>query len=387
MADTVKEFDWQSPESYSPKKPDILNLTRQDAIITNNLVDPFAGGEPPRTSNKITGIRQIQAWENFFLDAALDSLAKSLGEVFDDGVKFFSAITGDMFTYLYNKKKPCDSGVTNYLFVPRVVIRSFEAIGYECIYISNPQIKANFRTVMNIIKASIDKGVPVLAWGMGNVTLSDGSRYDPLPEGCIIGGYDEGDILYVNLYPDGLPADENDYCTITNGLATTYGIFVAGERRDKPDMKNIYRDAVNMIPVFLTLPPTDGYTFGKQAFYEWADTLLDDSYFTGKTEQELAQIRWDLHCTAYCTPCTSLGRVNDYIRKTIELNPDFEIAKTILPLYDRLKSYNDRIWELQGGFEPPLDRFKEHEYRSLIADILRQMGDTCDEIVAAFGKQ
>ena len=53
---------------------------------------------------------------------------------------------------------------------------------------------------MNAIKASVDKDIPVLAWGMGGVTTRTGNRWDPLPEGCLIGGYDENDMLYVNLY-------------------------------------------------------------------------------------------------------------------------------------------------------------------------------------------
>jgi hypothetical protein len=41
---------------------------------------------------------------------------------------------------------------------------------------------------------------------------------------------------------------------------------------------------------------------------------------------------------------------------------------------------------LQGGFEPPLDKFKTHEFRMQIAGILRKMGDVCDEILDAFGE-
>ena len=85
---------------------------------------------------------------------------------------------------------------------------------------------------MNAIKESIDKGIPVLAWGIGNVTMGEsvgGGQYDPLPEGCLIGGYDENDVLYVNLYPgpERLPEgsiDEYGYSTITNGLDTTNGL-------------------------------------------------------------------------------------------------------------------------------------------------------------------
>ena len=180
--------------------------------MTDTIADPFAGGEPPRTSNRIHNYRRIQPWENYFLASAVCSVALATGadedalktighEQVNNGFHFFSAITGDMFTVLYAADKPCDSGITNYFFVPQVIKQAYAAFGYECIYLSTAQIQRDFRAAMNAIKASVDKGIPVLAWGMGNVTLGDGSRYDPLPEGCLIGGYDENDLLYVNLYP------------------------------------------------------------------------------------------------------------------------------------------------------------------------------------------
>ncbi len=63
-----------------------------------------------------------------------------------------------MFTYLYSKEGPCDSGVTNYFFVPQLVKKAYAAFGYNCIYLSNTQIKKNFQAVMNAIKSSIDNG-------------------------------------------------------------------------------------------------------------------------------------------------------------------------------------------------------------------------------------
>jgi hypothetical protein len=114
---------------------------------------------------------------------------------------------------------------------------------------------------------------------MGNVTMSDGSHYDPLPEGCLIGGYDENDLLYVNLYPgpERMTVDENGYTAIYNGLDTTKGLFFLGDPIEQSDMREIYRSAIEAIPVFLSMPPAEGYVFGKEAFGKWADTLLEES--------------------------------------------------------------------------------------------------------------
>jgi hypothetical protein len=223
---------------------------------------------------------------------------------------FFSAITGDMFTVFYAADKPCDNGVTNYFFMPRVVRKAYSAFGHVCIYLSNAQIQKDFKAVMNVIKSSVDRGIPVLAWGMGNVTTKGGNHYDPMPVGCLIGGYGENNLLNVNLYvgPERMMLDDDGYTAITHGLDTTRGLFFVGDPIGQPDLREIYRSAIEGIPALLAMPPADGYVFGKEAFENWADALLDENRFAGKTDDELSGICWDLHCSPYCNICTSAER-------------------------------------------------------------------------------
>ena len=387
----------QSTEDYSPKtKPEILTMAQYAAFASDVIADPFAGGEPPRTSNKIQDYRRIQNWENYFLCSAICSVGKKLGSDVDDFL-FYANFTGDNFTYLYAAEKgnpenlPCDSGVTNYFFVPQFVKNAYAAFGYDCIYLSNAQIKKDFRMVINAVKASVDNGIPVLAWGLGNVTLGDGSRYDPLPEGCLIGGYDENDVLYVNPYPgpERLPegtVDEYGYSSITNGLDTTKGLFFAGAKIEKSDMRQIYQSAINSIPAFLTPTTAEGdsgrYAFGKTAFNIWADTLETDSYFEDKTDDELGGICWNLHCSPFCCVCTS--GAYDFFKGAVEQYPDLDMAVKLLPLYEKMQNYRQEIWKLHGDFFPPMDKFRKHEFRTQIAEILRKMGGVCDEILTQF---
>ena len=399
MNEPIKKIK-QAPESYSPKaKPEIITMAQYASFASDTITDPFSGGEPPRTSNKIQDYRRIQNWENYFLCSAICSIGKKLGSDIDD-FHFYANFTGDNFTYLYAAEKgnpdnvQCDSGVTNYFFTPQFVKKAYAAFGYDCIYLSNAQIKKDFPAVMNAIKASVDKGIPVLAWGMGNVTMGDGSRYDPLPEGCLIGGYDENDVLYVNLYPgqERLPegsVDEYGYSTITDGLDTTQGLFFAGEKFEKIDMRQIYQSAIDSIPAFLTLLSSNSYrregryAFGKTAFNIWADTLVTDSYFENKTDDELGGICWNLHCAPYCCVCTSSAY--DFFKGAVEKYPDLIMAIKLLPLYKKMQDFRQKIWDdLHGGFFPPMDKFKTHEFREQIAEILRKMGGVCDEILMTF---
>ncbi|MDR0288153.1 MAG: hypothetical protein LBI03_10690 [Clostridiales bacterium] len=397
MSKPVKKIE-QNPESYSPKAmPEILTMAQYAAFSSDTIADPFNGGEPPRTTNKITEYKKIEPWQNYFLCSAICSVGLKLGSVIDD-FHFYANFTGDNFTYLYAAEKgnpynvQCDSGVTNYFFVPQFVKKAYAAFGYDCIYISNAQIKKDFRAVMNAVKASVDKDVPVLAWSMGDVVVGNGNHLNPLPEACLIGGYGKNDMLYVNLYmgKDRLPEgslDDYGYSAISNGLATTQGLFFAGDKIETADMRKVYLEVINSIPEFLTLQSAESvwggkYSFGKKAFEVWADTLEDDSYFADKTDDDLGGIRWNLHCSPYCCVCTSSA--DEFLKKAAEQYPDLMMAVKLAPLYEKMRQYKDDIWTLQGGFEPPLDKFRMHEFRAQIADILRKMGDLCDEILTAF---
>ena len=348
-------------------------------------------------TNKITDYRRIQNWENYFLCSAICSVGKALGSGIDD-YHFYAAFTGDMFAPLYPEKvgnpnnvPPCDSGVSNSFFDPETVKKAFAAFGHECVYISNEDIKKDFRAAMNAIKASVDKGIPVVAWGMGNV---HGKDYDgTLTEGCLIGGYGENDVLYVNLYlgqerlPEG-SLDEYGYSTITNGLDTTLGLFIAGAKIENNDMRKLYEEAIAAIPSYLARPPSTGswgdgtYIFGKAAFETWADTLTTESFFEGKTDEELGGVWWNLHGAPYCCICTSTAY--DFLKNVVGQYPDLTLAAELLPLYKKMQDSRQEIWDFQGGFYPPMDKFRTPEFRRHIADILRRMGAICDEILAIY---
>lgn len=83
--------------------------------------------------------------------------------------------------------------------------------------------------------------------------------------------------------------------------------------------------AVLSIPELLTRKPENGYTFGMQAFVQWAETLREDAHWA---EPDAAQRNcWDKHCHAYCSLCTSIGvgdgkGVVGYLEKAAQLLPD-----------------------------------------------------------------
>jgi hypothetical protein len=175
--------------------------------------------------------------------------------------------------------------------------------------------------------------------------------------------------------------DDDGYTSILNGLDTTKGLFFVGDAIEKPDLREIYQRALDAIPAFITMPPADGYVFGKEAYRKWADTLLDESRFAGKTDEEWNSLCWELHCSAFCNICTSAAEI--FVRAAAEVY-DLALAKILLPHYEKFTLLRKEIGRLHGNFFPPMDKFKTREFRTKIAAIVQQMGDLCDDIIMAF---
>ena len=351
-------------------------------------------------ANRVEHYQRIHPWENFFLDSALYSVGQALGIAYEEGFQPVAAVTGDLFAYLYSREKYCDSGLTNSFFRPESVEEVYAMYGYACRYLSREEIRADFAAAMALIRTSVDRGIPVLAWGCGGVRTKRGETYDPLPEGSLIGGYEEDELLYVNLYPGedrlaetsagGRPGvDQWGYTALyaKEALATTYGVFLVGDRMVPTPEREVCRRAVLSIPELLTRKPENGYTFGMQAFVQWAETLREDAHWA---EPDSAQRNcWDKHCHAYCSLCTSIGvgdgkGVVGYLEKAAQLLPDMPEIAAILPLYRELRRLNQAIWDYQGGFMPPSDQMAQREYREAIAGILERMSEVCARIAAVF---
>ncbi len=349
--------------------------------------------------NRIKQYRRIHYWENFFVDSAVYSVGQSAGIEYKDGFQPVCAVTGDLFAYMYSSDKPCDSGLTNYFFMPEAVKKAYSLFGYDCIYLSNQAIRKDTGAVLDQIRRAIDHRIPVFAWGCGGVEMANGKRWDPLPEGCLIGGYDtENALLFINLYPGaerlaktsacGRPGvDEYGYTAIdaAGALDTTKGLFFLGDKAAEPDMREIYRQVLYAIPHWMTMPPKDGYFFGEAAYERWASVMEDDEYWQ---DAQMAEAHcWDMHCSAYCAICTSIGVGEDegvagFMRKVAQTLQGVPEAKAVLPLFQRLRKLNQAIWDYQGGFMPPFDRLAEPAYRGTLAAILREMGGACRRIVA-----
>ena len=368
------------------KNPNMMEGTVMPSSLDEIKAYIDSGDERTETSNRITSIRRL--WhenksENFFLEGSLASVMQAIGERDEYNYWFFNALTGNGFVMLYHPEGG-SYGLTS-LFKPEFVTRAFEACGYSSLYIDEAAIAANPETVMEAIKSSVDRGVPVITAGIGGVFSAGGDSLDEYhPCWAVIGGYD-GDDLLVNVFYENIETDEIGYVKAVGGLEKSKGIFILKEKVSDPDIEDIYRDIILSIPDKLSTSPEDGFAFGKDAYYKWAETLLDDSLFEDGFNS------WDLFGSAWVVVATNGvffrgDFVSNFMVDLLTELPDFTVAKDVYNLY-LIKMYG-KINDFQRVFDPDMSRFcisdeqlKNRGIREEMAGYLREAGDIHDEIV------
>lgn len=302
-------------------------------------------------------------------------LMECLGESKDYDYWFFSGVSGDSFTQLYGKD--VNKGVicyTHNCFNSEIAKKMFDACGYEFEYIDNINDQ-NRNTYMNHVKEYIDKNMPVLCRGGKDKH-----------EFCIIYGYDNDDLYYLicnDAKPKILPNDFNEL------------IFV-GNKKNRPTIAEAYRKAVMSIPSLIQMPSNETFSFGKQAFIDWAN-----SYQNGTFDNiEIDKINiWNIH-GVYLMISGTNGCSRGFLKKALELNPDLSFINTLEPIYSKhgdvfeILAYRDANGKndyqnggLQGGFNMKADVIKNKKIMKTISDEIMESAHYCDEILEVFAKE
>ena len=158
--------------------------------------------------------------------------------------------------------------------------RGFAAIGYEYGTLRHSDLRKegddNDEFARGRIIESIDKGRPVIAHGV----------IGP-PEECIIAGYDEGgDVLigwsFFQSSPDwnaGVDLEPNGMFRKRNWFADTWSLVLIGDKGEQPDLKQVYREALEWASDVIRAPKRFERHNGLAAYDAWADHLLRDDDF------------------------------------------------------------------------------------------------------------
>lgn len=313
--------------------------------------------------------------QNYWLHGSMEYLMECLGESKDYDYWFFSGVSGDSFTQVY--RKDITQGMicyTHNCFNTNIAKKMFDVCGYEFEYINNIN-NENRKSYTNHVKEYIDKDIPVLCRG------GEGKC-----EFCVIYGYDNDKLYYLicdDTEPKILPNDFNEL------------IFV-GNKKDRPPIAEAYRKAVMDIPSLIQMPSNDMFSFGKQAFIDWADSFQNGTF--DDIDDDKINI-WNIH-GVYLMISGTNGCSRGFLKKALELNPDMSFIDTLEPIYAKhgevfeTLAYRDangindyQHGGIQGGFNIKAEVIKNKEIMKPIIDIIMESAQYCDEISDVFAKE
>lgn len=298
---------------------------------------------------------------NYMFVSCMRSVMAAMNEDEAFDFLFFAGVTGDLFSQTWYKTKwSWNNEYSTACRDTEVPIRAaFDACGYEYEYARKEDIQKNRQTYIRKIVESIDKGYPVLTFGIvGPPTCS------------IIFGYDEnGDVLigwsqFTDEIIEDRPLDcivSTEYFQVKNGLDDSEALIFFTKKKDTPTIAESIRKSILNIPELASMPNSDTISFGGQAFDDWADSLLCDADF--ENEDMIAR-PLDTYGSCMVMVGTNVTSLQNYLNRANELCPDLQ------PRIEKLKEIYQKeldIWlELFQKEHPLLDKDFRKYYRDCI---------------------
>lgn len=303
--------------------------------------------------------------ENYMFDGCMRSVMAALGEPKYD-FTFFGALTGDFFTQMYDPTRAIDSYTTDF-FSEEIARFAFAPCGYSHELITGAQIEADPGAAMRKLIDSIDRGIPVIAKGIGDEQAFS-----------LIGGYDDG-ALYANIWAN---QSADPYARYEN-LNGVEALIIAGEKMGEPSLGEVYSAMIDSVPKFLTRAPRGVCTFGRQALEAWCEYLLDDANFDAPDAELIAarEVRHDAPLIMLTTNAAGLRGIFARINAD---HPELGIVRVLAPEYAAITALTAELLRAQDGLFVEPQKLRLRELRQKTAGTLRQIGDSLADVYAIF---
>lgn len=355
-----------SPESYKPKKPAIINLAEanSESISSKKFKENVLDGVEYMSYGNPSAVCYI---------GSVMRLMEYIGDPIEADELF--SLSGTALCFPWKFASCCDE-VSIIQEIPK---RTFSALGYECEYIYEPDITGQPRVYskefyVNKIKASIDKGRPVIGFGLTQDNFT-----------CLITGYyNNGNGLYLRSYwsPEGLLEGYDgvkNYFFTEDWYDKCYGIAVIGDKvsdrlKGAEAYKYIIETAEMMRGIDSVSAMGDMISTGMAAFDSMTEWLMKDENWINMNshEQFLKQCGLLLlnHYRSYLHGY--LGRMNTECPNVVNT----EIFKAIEKMGENMKGANCSDLYLNENVDSEITDFsmmKDRSVREKVADYVQRL--------------
>lgn len=308
--------------------------------------------------------------QNYWFNGCMDFLMECLGEDRAYDYWFFSGVTGDSFTQIYSK----DPRISTLCLTDRLLAdgigRAFDACGYTYDWITGI-CAGNRLDYFHRICQNIDQGLPVI------VKAKITGNFDSYGVIC---GYD-GDCLYYLFGEDATPQIYPE---------RYFELLFIGERKHRPSLPQAYRQAVLSIPRWITREETTDFSFGRQAFADWAASLQDGRFRIFPDDDPIWYTHsgsfscWSMHGNYLCMLGTN-GCAEDFLQRALHWNPDMTWLEGLLPLFRKHNGVGfHALIGLENGFYLYPRILKDMGRMKPVCEKIRETGAVLDEILALF---
>ena len=329
VIDAAMRYGYDTPESFTKAFARFHGITPSEAKNSSEPLKIFCPvtievnitGGYVMTRKVIPDVEKIyeNPAENFMFPNCMRSVMMALGEDKALDFLFFAGVCGDLFTqtWCFPKWQYNDSysSVCHHTVIP--IRAAFDACGYEFEYVPASEIQKHKPKYIQRIVESINRGVPVLTFGIVGPPICS-----------IIFGYDDGGDILIGWaqFTDETDHDNpydlykaEKYFQKRNGLDRSDALIFIGNKKHPPDIAGSVRTSLNNIYKFADLPAADRVVFGRTAFEAWADSLLDDTCF--KTINDLGS-PLDTYGSCAVQIGTNMYYMQEYLNRCGELCPD-----------------------------------------------------------------
>ncbi len=308
----------------------------------------------------IEGVRRM-SWDTGEMcefASALVSAMLSLGEPVP--YEYIMGTSGVAFRFTLN---PGEWDFGNYSIrniavdVDEPVRRAIDATGYAYTLCE----KTTWQDDAGAIIASINRGIPVLAYGV--VGPSDC---------CIITGYDEdGDVLlgwstYQDIPDDhNIPHDVTGYFRKPGWHDKLGGYVLIGSKRERQPLQTIYLDALKWAVHLLRTPRMDNKITGLEGLRVWAEEMTQEKYFPEGDEQTVGwrYVSAAVNMTMLRDHCTAEAFLNQVIEDVPGFQPELSLATEC---YGNVKRIRNGMDDIIG------DNFSEQAMKAIAVPDMRR---------------